>query len=140
MLDGGLGHVNAVGEVLDELGVTIPVCGMVKDDKHRTRGLVLPGREIDLTRNLTVLRFVTSVQDEAHRFALEYNKALRTKRYSKSILDEVEGIGPKRKKALLKHFGSLSRLKQAGVDDLQAVEGISRAQAEKLYEFFRREI
>lgn len=137
MLDGGLGHVNAVGEVLGELGVTIPVCGMVKDDKHRTRGLVLPDREIDLTRNLTVLRFVTSVQDEAHRFALEYNKTLRTKRYSKSILDEVEGIGPKRKKALLKHFGSLGRLKQAGIDDLQAVEGISRAQAEKLYEFFR---
>jgi excinuclease ABC subunit C len=98
---------------------------------------VLTDREIDLTRNLTVLRFVTSVQDEAHRFALEYNKTLRTKRYSKSILDEVEGIGPKRKKALLKHFGSLGRLKQAGVDDLQAVEGISRAQAEKLYEFFR---
>ncbi len=137
MLDGGLGHVNAVGEVLDELGVTIPVCGMVKDDKHRTRGLVLTDREIDLTRNLTVLRFVTSIQDEAHRFALEYNKTLRTKRYSKSILDEVEGIGPKRKKALLKHFGSLGRLKQAGIDDLQAVEGISQAQAEKLYEFFR---
>ena len=137
MLDGGLGHVNAVGEVLDELRVTIPVCGMVKDDKHRTRGLVLADREIDLTRNLTVLRFVTSVQDEAHRFALEYNKTLRTKRYSKSILDEVEGIGPKRKKALLKHFGSLGKLKQAGIDDLQAVEGISRAQAEKLYAFFR---
>ncbi|HEX2946023.1 MAG TPA: excinuclease ABC subunit UvrC [Clostridia bacterium] len=137
MLDGGLGHVHAIGEVLDELGVTIPVCGMVKDDKHRTRGLVLAEREIDLTRNLTVLRFVTSVQDEAHRFALEYNKTLRTKRYSKSILDEIEGIGPKRKKALLKHFGSLARLKQAGVDDLQAVEGISRTQAEKLYEFFR---
>jgi len=137
MLDGGLGHVNAVGEVLGELGVTIPVCGMVKDDKHRTRGLVLTDREIDLSRNLTVLRFVTSVQDEAHRFALEYNKTLRTKRYSKSILDEVEGIGPKRRKALLKHFGSLGRLKQAGIDDLQAVEGISRAQAEKLYEFFK---
>ena len=137
MLDGGLGHVNAVRHVLSELDVTIPVCGMVKDDKHRTRGLVLPDREIDLANNLTVLRFVTSIQDEAHRFALEYNKKLRTKRYSKSILDEVGGIGPKRKKALIKHFGSVSRIRQAGIDDLQAVEGISRATAEKLYEFFR---
>lgn len=137
MLDGGLGHVNAVKQVLDELRVTIPLCGMVKDDRHRTRGLVLPDREIDLANNLTVLRFVTSVQDEAHRFALEYNRKLRSKRYSGSILDEVEGIGPKRKKALLKHFGSISRIRQAGVDDLQAVEGISRAAAEKLYDFFR---
>jgi len=137
MLDGGIGHVNAVKEVFDELKIDIPVCGMVKDDKHRTRGLVLPEKEIDLTGNLAALRFVTSIQDEAHRFALEYNKKLRTKRYSKSILDEVEGIGPKRKKALLKHFGSVSRIRQAGIDDLQAVEGISRPMAEKLYEFFR---
>lgn len=137
MLDGGLGHVNAVGQVFEEIGVTTPLCGMVKDDRHRTRGLVLPGREIDLTSNLKVLRFVTSIQDEAHRFALDYNKKLRAKRYSKSILDEAEGIGPKRKKALLKHFGSVSRMRQAGVDDLEAVEGISRPLAEKLYEFFR---
>ncbi len=137
MLDGGLGHVNAIGQVLSELGITIPHVGMVKDDKHRTRGLVLPDREIDLTDNLPVLRLVTSVQDEAHRFALEYNKKLRAKRYSKSILDEIEGIGPKRKKALIKHFGSISRIRQAGVDDLQAVEGISQAIAEKVYEFFR---
>lgn len=138
MLDGGIGHVHAVGKVLSELGVTIPVCGMVKDDKHRTRGLVLPDREIDLTGDLTVLRFVTSIQDEAHRFALEYNKKLRSKRYSRSILDEVDGIGPKRKKALISHFGSVSRMRQAGIDDLQAVEGISRAMAERLYEFFRQ--
>lgn len=137
MLDGGIGHVHAVGKVLSELGVTIPVCGMVKDDKHRTRGLILPDREIDLSNDLTVLRFVTSIQDEAHRFALEYNKKLRTKRYSKSILDEVDGIGPKRKKALIRHFGSVSRMRQAGIDDLQAVEGISRAVAEKLYEFLK---
>ncbi len=137
MLDGGLGHVNAIGKVFDEIGVTVPLCGMVKDDRHRTRGLVLSDREIDLTSNLNVLRFVTSIQDEAHRFALDYNKKLRAKRYSKSILDEAEGIGPKRKKALLKHFGSVSRMRQAGVDDLEAVEGISRPMAEKLYEFFR---
>lgn len=137
MLDGGIGHVNAVNEVLSDLGVTIPVCGMVKDDRHRTRGLVTTGGEIDLTQNLTVLRFVASVQDEAHRFALEYNKKLRTKRYTKSILDEIEGIGPKRRKALLKHFGSVSRMRKAGVDDFSAVEGISKTIAENLYEFFK---
>jgi len=137
MLDGGLGHVHAVGQVLSEMNVTIPVCGMVKDEKHRTRGLVTEEREIDLTNNLPVLRFVTSVQDEAHRFALEYNKLLRTKRYRKSVLDEIDGIGPKRKKALIRHFGSISRIKQAGIDDLLAVEGISRPLAEKIYEYFR---
>lgn len=137
MLDGGLGHVNAVKQVLEGLNVNIPVCGMVKDDRHRTRGLVLPDREIDLKDNLALLRFVTSIQDEAHRFALEYNRKLRSKRYSKSILDEAEGIGPKRKKALLKHFGSLGRIRQAGIDDLQAVEGMNRNAAEKLYEFLR---
>ena len=141
MLDGGLGHVHAISQVLSELGIQIPLCGMVKDDKHRTRGLILPDKgEIDLTKNLAVLRFVTSVQDEAHRFALDYNKKLRAKRYSRSVLDEVEGIGPKRKKALLKHFGSVSKIKKAGIDDLQAVEGISRAVAEKLFEFFQSEI
>jgi len=136
MLDGGLGHVNAIGQVLSELEITIPHVGMVKDDKHRTRGLVLPGREIDLADNLPVLRFVTSIQDEAHRFALGYNKDLRAKRYNKSVLDEIEGVGPKRKKALIKHFGSISRIKQAGIDDLQAVEGISETVARKVYDFF----
>jgi excinuclease ABC subunit C len=136
MVDGGIGHVNAAGQVMKDLDVDIPICGMVKDDRHRTRGLVVPGKEIDLSGNLVALRLVTSIQDEAHRFALEYNRKLRSKRYSGSILDEVEGIGPKRKKALLKHFGSVARMRQAGVDDFQAVDGISRPMAEKLYEFF----
>jgi excinuclease ABC subunit C len=136
MVDGGIGHVNAAAQVMKDLDVDIPICGMVKDDRHRTRGLVVPGKEIDLSGNLVALRLVTSIQDEAHRFALEYNRKLRSKRYSGSILDEVEGIGPKRKKALLKHFGSVARMRQAGVDDFQAVDGISRPMAEKLYEFF----
>lgn len=137
LLDGGLGHVNAIGQVLKELGVGIPAYGMVKDDNHRTRGLVTPDREADITKNLPVLRMVTAIQDEAHRFAIEYNKKLREKRYSVSILDEIEGIGPKRKKALIRHFGSISRIRQAGVDDLTGVEGISRAAAESIYTFFR---
>jgi excinuclease ABC subunit C len=112
---------------------------MVKDDNHRTRGLVMPGLEADITKNLPVLRMVTAIQDEAHRFAVDYNKKLREKRYSTSILDEIEGVGPKRKKALIKHFGSISRIRQAGIDDLQGVEGISRAAAESIFNFFRNE-
>ena len=136
MVDGGLGHLNAVNQVLEQLKVSIPVCGMVKDARHRTRGLVLKDREIDLTGDINVLRFVTAIQDEAHRFALEYNKNLRSKRYVGSVLDEVEGIGPKRKKLLLKHFGSVSRIRQAGMDDLMAVEGINRQTAERIFGFF----
>ncbi len=139
MLDGGLGHVNAVAKVLDELNVNVPICGMVKDSKHKTSGLVLPDRHIDLSDNIDVLRLVTSIQDEAHRFALNYNKKLRQRRYRRSVLDQVEGIGPKRKKALLKHFGSVSNMKKAGIDDFQAVNGISRATAERLYEFLQSE-
>ncbi len=137
LLDGGLGHVNAIRQVLQDMNVRTPAYGMVKDDRHRTRGLVMPGREEDIRRNLPVLRMVTAIQDEAHRFAVEYNRKLREKRYSVSILDEIEGIGPKRKKALLKHFGSIARIRQASPDDLQGVEGISRSAAEKICEFFR---
>jgi excinuclease ABC subunit C len=136
LLDGGAGHVNAVSKVLEQLDVHIPLFGMVKDDKHRTRGLVVGDNVIDITKDLTVLRFVTAIQDEAHRFAIEYNKKLRTKRYARSVLDDIEGVGQKRKKALLKHFGSVNNIKKAGVGDLLAVEGINRPAAEKIYEFF----
>lgn len=136
LLDGGAGHVSAVSKVLEQLDVHIPLFGMVKDDKHRTRGLVAGDNVIDITKDLTVLRFVTAIQDEAHRFAIEYNKKLRTKRYARSVLDDIEGVGLKRKKALLKHFGSVNNIKQAGVDDLLAVEGINRPVAERIYEFF----
>lgn len=139
LLDGGLGHVNAIAQVLDELQVRLPAYGMVKDDHHRTRGLVKPDKEIDLAKNLPVLRLVTAIQDEAHRFALDYNKKLRKKRYAGSVLDEIEGVGPKRKKALIKHFGSVSRIREAGLDDLQAVEGINWAAAEKIYSYFHEE-
>lgn len=136
LVDGGLGHVNSVSEVLKEIGVGIPVYGMVKDDRHRTRGLVSREEEFDLSNNLPVLRFVTAIQDEAHRFAVDYNKKLRNKRYKGSVLDEIGGIGPKRKKALLKHFGSVSGIKSAGLDDLLAVDGVNRAAAQKVYDYF----
>lgn len=137
LVDGGLGHVNSVKEVMRDLKVDIPVFGMVKNDKHRTRGLVSDEQEFDLSRNLPLLRFITSIQDEAHRFAVEYNRRLRTKRYSKSALDEVSGIGPKRKKALIKHFGSVTKIKTAQVEELMQVEGINRAVAEKIYGHFQ---
>lgn len=136
LLDGGLGHVNSVHSVLSELGIKIPVFGMVKDSNHRTRGLISREGEHELNKNLSVLRFVTSIQDEAHRFALEYNKKLRQKRYSGSVLDDIEGIGAKRKKALIKHFGSVSKIKTAGEDDIFAVEGITKNVAQKIYEHF----
>lgn len=136
LVDGGLGHVNAVSDVLREMNINIPVYGMVKDDRHRTRGLVSRTGEINLAGNLPVLRFVTAIQDEAHRFAVEYNKRLRSKRYKGSVLDEIEGIGAKRKKALILHFGSVSKIKSAGIDDLTAVEGISKSVAERIYNYF----
>lgn len=136
LLDGGIGHLNAAKQVLVESGMDIPAAGMVKDDSHRTRGLVTSGCVTDITGNLPLLRLITAIQDEAHRFAVDYNKALRKKRYSVSALDEVEGIGPVRKKALFRHFGSISRIREAGIDDLLGVEGINRAAAEKVYAYF----
>lgn len=137
LLDGGLGHVNSVKPVLQNLSVNIPVFGMVKDDFHRTRGLISDSREIVLSNNLPVLRFVTSIQDEAHRFALQYNKKLREKRYTRSVLDEIPGVGPKKKKALIKHFGGLNRIKTAGIDDLTAVDGINEQLAKTIYDYLR---
>lgn len=135
LIDGGLGHVNAVAEVLSDLGVTIPRFGMVKDDKHRTRGLISPDVEIDLTSNLPLLRFVTSVQDEAHRFALQYNVNLRKKRYIKSALDEIPGVGPKKKKALVKKFGSVKGIREAALEEITSVEGINTALAQKIKDY-----
>lgn len=136
LIDGGLGHINAVKEVMNSMGVCIPAYGMVKDDKHRTRGLMSQEGEISFQKNINAFRLVTAIQDEAHRFAVDYNRKLREMRYRKSALDEVPGIGPKRKKALIKHFGSVSKIKEASVDDLEAVEGITNAIAIKIYEFF----
>ena len=114
----------------------IPAYGMVKDDKHRTRALMSQEGEISFDKDINAFRLVTAIQNEAHRFAVDYNRKLREMRYRKSALDEVPGIGPKRKKALIKHFGSVSKIKEAGIDDLEAVEGITNSVALKIYEFF----
>jgi excinuclease ABC subunit C len=140
LLDGGLGHVHAAEEVLKELGINLPAFGMVKDDRHRTRGLVArDGREMDLSGNLPVLRFVTAIQDEAHRFALAYNKALRKKRLSTSILDEIPGVGPQRRKTLIKHFGSAARVRRATLEELVEVKGMSRSLAESIVLYFDKQ-
>lgn len=139
MVDGGIGHVNLAYEVLKELEFeSIPVMGMVKDKKHKTRALVGKGFEFELSQNFMLLRFITSIQDEAHRFALEYSKRLRRKRYSGSVLDNIEGIGQKRKKALIRHFGSIKKIKSASISQLSEVKGINRELASNVYEYFRQ--
>ena len=136
LLDGGVGQVNAVLPVLRELDINIPVCGMVKDDKHRTRGLIYNGREIELPKASKAFRLISAIQEEAHRFAISYHKSLRSKATVKSALDDIPGIGPARRKALLKSFGSLKNIKKASLEELEKVQGMNRKVAEVVYNFF----
>lgn len=136
LIDGGLGQVNAVLPVLRELGVNIPVCGMVKDDKHRTRGLIYEEREIPVPINAHAFRLITNIQDEAHRFAISYHRSLRSKTTVKSQLDEIPGIGPTRRQALLKKFGSLKNIKTASIEELSEVQGMNKKAAEMIYNYF----
>lgn len=136
MMDGGKGQVNVALRVLEELRLNIPVCGMVKDDKHRTRGLYYENREIPIDRSSEGFRLITRIQDEAHRFAIEYHRSLRTKDQVHSILDDIEGIGPARRKALMKAFQSIENLKAASTEQLAEVPSMNRGAAEKVYQFF----
>jgi len=138
MMDGGKGQVNVALRVLEELRLNIPVCGMVKDDKHRTRGLYFENKEIPIDRGSEGFRLITRIQDEAHRFAIEYHRSLRTKDQVHSILDDIDGIGAARRKALMKAFQSLEAIKAADVEALAAVPSMNRAAAEKVYGFFHR--
>ncbi len=136
MMDGGKGQVNMALEVLDKLGLTIPVCGMVKDDHHRTRGLYYQNQELMIDTHSEGFHLITRVQDEAHRFAIEYHKSLRGKKEIKSILDDIPGIGEKRRRALMKTFGDIYAIKEASIEQLAAAEGMNRAAAESVYDFF----
>lgn len=136
MMDGGRGQVNIALEVLKELNLAIPVCGMVKDDNHRTRGLYYNNVEIPIEKNSEGFRLITRIQDEAHRFAIEYHRSLRSKEQVHSILDDIEGIGPSRRKALMKHFQSLEAIRQADVDALASIPSMNRRAAEQVYGFF----
>lgn len=139
MMDGGKGQVNVALKVLEKLDLHIPVCGMVKDDNHRTRGLYYNNEEISFPRNSEVFGMVTRLQDEAHRFAITYHKLLRGKEQVKSILDDINGIGPARRKALMQHFKEIEKIKNATIDELCEVKGITSQLAEEIYRFFHRE-
>ncbi len=133
MMDGGRGQVNIALQVLEELGLDIPVCGMVKDDNHRTRGLYYNNMELPIDRNSEGFRLITRIQDEAHRFAIEYHRSLRSKEQVHSVLDDIEGIGPARRKALMRHFQSLEAIREADVETLAAM---NRSAAEQVWKFF----
>jgi len=139
MMDGGKGQVNIALEVLARLEIDIPVCGMVKDDKHRTRGLYYHNTEIPIDRSSAAFQLITRVQDEAHRFAIEYHRLLRSKGQVHSILDDIPGVGPTRRKALMKHYQSLDRIKAATIEELKELPSMNIDSAGKVYQFFHEE-
>ena len=136
MMDGGKGQVNICLQVLDELGLNIPVCGMVKDDFHRTRGLYYNNMEIPIDRHGEGFKLITRIQDEAHRFAIEYHRALRSKTQVKSVLDDIPGIGPARRKALMRRYQSLDKIREASVEDLAMTESMNNEAAQAVFDFF----
>ena len=136
MIDGGKGQVHAVLGLLAELGLDIPVCGMVKDDRHRTRGLFYDDKEIPMKADSEAFKLVTRIQDETHRFAIEYHRSLRQKDQIHSVLDDIKGIGPARRKALMLHFKSIEAIRNADENELAAVEGMNAAAARSVCDFF----
>lgn len=136
MMDGGRGQVNIALEVLRELDLHIPVCGMVKDDNHNTRGLYYNNVEIPIDRHSEGFKLITRIQDEAHRFAIEYHRSLRGKVQTNSVLDGIEGIGPVRRKALMKHFLDIDKIRNASVSELMEAEGITENVAQNIYKYF----
>ncbi len=137
MMDGGRGQVNVALKVMDAVGVHVPVCGMVKDDRHRTRGIYFNNVELPIDTRSEGFKLVTRIQDEAHRFAIEYHRSLRSKAQVKSRLDEIPGVGPARRKALMRHFKSLEEIKAASVEELMLVPEIPQNVAEAICRFFR---
>lgn len=136
LMDGGKGQVHVCEQVLSELHIHVPVCGMVKDDRHRTRGLLYQNQEVEIEKHSEGFKLVTRIQDEAHRFAIDYHRALRSKGQVKSILDDIPGIGEARRKALMRHFSSLEDIKAASVEDFIKIEGFNRKAAENIIKFF----
>lgn len=139
LMDGGKGQVHIAQKVLMELGLDIPVCGMVKDDFHRTRGIYFGDEEIVIDRSSEAFHLVTRIQDEAHRFAIEYHRSLRSKTQVKSILEDIPGIGEARRKALMRYYGDIQKIREASVEDLKQVPSMNGAAAESVYAFFRKQ-
>lgn len=138
LMDGGKGQVNIALGVLEKLGLSIPVCGMVKDDHHRTRGLYYNNTEIPIDTGSEGFRLITRIQDEAHRFAIEYHRSLRSKEQVHSILDDIPGIGETRRKALMRRFKSLERIREASLEELANTESMNAGSAQQVYEFFHQ--
>ena len=136
LMDGGRGQVNIALSVLEELGIDIPVCGMVKDDNHRTRGLYYHNIELPIDTHSEGFKLITRIQDEAHRFAIEYHRSLRSKTQVKSVLDDIPGVGPARRKALMRHFKSLEEIRQASVEELMEIPEMNERTAQEIVAFF----
>lgn len=136
MMDGGKGQVHAAQEIMNELGLDIPICGMVKDDNHRTRGLYYMDNEIPIVRTSEGFKLITRLQDEAHRFAITFHRNLRSNTQTKSILDDIQGVGPARRKALMKHFESIEDVKKATEEELTSIPSFNAAAAKAVYDFF----
>ena len=136
MMDGGKGQVHVAQRVLDSLQLNIPVCGMVKDDNHRTRGLLYDDLEIPLDTASETFKLITRIQDETHRFAIEYHRQLRGKTQVHSILDDIEGIGTARRRAIMRHYQSLDAVKEASIEELSAIETMNARSARQVYDFF----
>lgn len=138
LMDGGRGQVNIALSVLEELGISIPVCGMVKDDNHRTRGLYFENVELPIDTHSEGFKLITRIQDEAHRFAIEYHRSLRSKSQVKSVLDDIPGVGPARRKALMRHFKSLEEIKNATVEQLLEIPEMNERTAQEIVSFFSK--
>lgn len=136
MMDGGKGQVNVALQVLEELNINIPVCGLVKDDKHETRGIIYENEEIIINRNSNLMQLIRRIQDEVHRFAITYHRALRDKRTLHSILDDIPNVGQKRRMALLKHFGSVEKIKEASLEELLKIDSIDKKTAYSIVSYF----
>lgn len=136
LMDGGKGHVSIALKVLEELNIDIPVCGMVKDDKHNTRGIYYNNKELPIDKSSELFKLITRIQDETHRFAIDYHRSIRQKTQVRSILDDIKGIGPSRRRALMKHFKSLDNIMAASVDELAEVPSMNKKVAEEVYNFF----
>ena len=139
MMDGGRGQVNIALEVLEKLNLHIPVCGMVKDDNHRTRGLYFNNVELPIDRNSECFRLITRIQDEAHRFAITFHRQLRSKGQVHSILDDIPGVGPARRKDLMRRFENIEAIRNATVDDLKELPSMNEKSAQEVYKFFHQD-
>lgn len=138
LIDGGKGQVSVAQQVVDDLGFNIPICGMIKDSRHRTRGLLYEKKELPLSPGTEGFKLITRIQDEAHRFAIDYHRKLLGRDQVRSIMDDIPGVGKKRKQALIQHFGSLDKIKKASLEEIKRTPGLPESIAINVYDFFHK--